>query len=211
MFLEQHCAMWWMKNSHHFFDVNREWPLSRRTVAKNQPASAGDIRDVGSVPRLGRSPEGGHDNSLQYSCVKNSVDRGAWWVLVHGVTKNWTQMRQLSTAQKDVFVSVVINKYSYFPRTWYQADCLVFTCVISFQVLDNTSVQFSCSVVSESLRPHALQHSRLPCPSPTPGAYSNSCPLSQFELTQTHAIQPSHPRLSPSPPAFNLSQNQGLF
>ena len=43
-----------------------------------------------------------------------------------------------------------------------------------------SSVQFSCSVVSDSLRPHALRHVRLPCPSPTPGAYSNSCPLSQW-------------------------------
>ena len=66
-------------------------------------------------------------------------------------------------------------------------------------------VQFSLSVVSDSLRPHGRQHARLPCPSPTPGAYSNSCPLSR------DAIQPSHPLLSPSPPTFNLSQHQGLF
>ena len=58
---------------------------------------------------------------------------------------------------------------------------------------------FSRSVASNSLRPHGLQHTRLPCPSPT------------LELTQTHvqrvgdAIQPSHPQLSPSPPSFNLS------
>ena len=43
-----------------------------------------------------------------------------------------------------------------------------------------SSVQFNCSVVSDSLRPHGLQHTRLPCPSPTPGACSNSCPLSQW-------------------------------
>ena len=43
-----------------------------------------------------------------------------------------------------------------------------------------SSVQFSCSVMSDSLQPHGLQHSRLPCPSPTPGVYSNSCPLSQW-------------------------------
>ena len=50
----------------------------------------------------------------------------------------------------------------------------------AFSVKDQvSSVQFSCSVVSDSLRPHGLQHARLPCPSPTPGAYSNSCPLSQ--------------------------------
>ena len=61
------------------------------------------------------------------------------------------------------------------------------------------------SVVCDSLRPHGLQHARLPCPSPTPGVYSSSCPLSH------DAIQPSHPLLSPSPPTFNLSQHQGLF
>ena len=43
-----------------------------------------------------------------------------------------------------------------------------------------TSVQFSCSVVSNSLWPHGLQHTRPPCPSPTPGAYSNSCPSNQW-------------------------------
>ena len=67
------------------------------------------------------------------------------------------------------------------------------------------SVQFSRSVVSDSLWPHGLQHTRPPCPSPT------------LELTQTHvhwlsdAIQPSHPLLFPSLPAFSLSQHQGLF
>ena len=59
--------------------------------------------------------------------------------------------------------------------------------------------------MSNSLQSHGLQHARLPCPSPTSGVYSNSCPLS------CDAIQPSHPLLSPSPPAFNLSQHQGLF
>ena len=68
-----------------------------------------------------------------------------------------------------------------------------------------SSFQFSHSVISDSLQPHRLQHARLPCPSPTPGARSNSSPLSG------DAIQPSHPLSSPSPSAFNLSQHQGLF
>ena len=68
-----------------------------------------------------------------------------------------------------------------------------------------SSVQFSRSVVSVSLRPHGLQHARLPCPSPIPRPCSNSCPW------VSDAIQPSHPLLSPSPPALNLSQHQGLF
>ena len=77
-----------------------------------------------------------------------------------------------------------------------------------YKSLAHCWVQFSRSVVSNFLQPHAwthgLQHTRLPCPSPTPRAYSNSCPLSRL------AIQPSHPLLSPSP-TFNLSQHQGLF
>ena len=55
-------------------------------LAKNPPASAGDIKDMGSVPGLGRSPGGGHGNPLQYSCLENPVYREAWWATVHGVT-----------------------------------------------------------------------------------------------------------------------------
>ena len=64
---------------------------------------------------------------------------------------------------------------------------------------------FSCSVMSNNVRAQGLQHARLPCPSPSPG------------ICQTHvhwvsdAVQPSHPLSSPSPPAFSLSQHQGLF
>ena len=68
-----------------------------------------------------------------------------------------------------------------------------------------SSVHFSCSVMSDSLWPHGLQHTRHPCPSPTPGVYS----LMSIEL-----VMPSnhpHPLSSPSPPTFSLSQHQGLF
>ena len=68
-----------------------------------------------------------------------------------------------------------------------------------------SSFQFSHSVVSDPLQPHGLQYARLPCPSPNPGACSNSCPSSWY------AIQPSYPLSSPSPPTFNLSQHRGLF
>ena len=44
------------------------------------------------IPRLGRSPRGGHGNQLRYSCLGNPIDRGAWWATVHGVTKSWTQL-----------------------------------------------------------------------------------------------------------------------
>ena len=68
--------------------------------------------------------------------------------------------------------------------------------------LSSQSLQFRHSVMSDSLQPHGLQHTRLPCPSLIFGACSNPCPLSRCD-----AIQPSHPLLSSSPPAFNLSQH----
>ena len=74
-----------------------------------------------------------------------------------------------------------------------------------WNTFSNESLQCSHSVVSDSWWPHGLRHSRLPCPSPTPEACSNSCPSSR------DAVQSSRPLSSPSPPAFNLSQNQGLF
>ena len=57
---------------------------------KNLPANAGDIRDLGLIPELGRLPRVGNGNPLQYSCLENPMDRGAWWAVVHGVAKNQT-------------------------------------------------------------------------------------------------------------------------
>ena len=57
-------------------------------VVKKPPVNTGDKRDEGWIPGLGRSPEGGHGNPLQYSCLEHPMDRGAWWAIVHGVTKS---------------------------------------------------------------------------------------------------------------------------
>ena len=62
-------------------------------VVKNLPANAEDIRDLGSIPGLGRFPGGGNGNPLKYSCLENPMDRGAWWATVHRVTKRWTQLK----------------------------------------------------------------------------------------------------------------------
>ena len=61
-------------------------------VVKNPPPSAGDVRDTGLIPELERSPGGGHGNPLQYSCLENPMDRGAWGATVHGITKNRTRL-----------------------------------------------------------------------------------------------------------------------
>ena len=77
---------------------------------------------------------------------------------------------------------------------------------ISFQ--NDHSAQFSCSVVSDSLRPHGLQYTRLPCPSPTPGSYSNSCPSPQWShSTISSSVVPfsSHLQSSPASGSFPMS------
>ena len=65
-------------------------------MVKNLPASAGDIKDTGLIPELGRSPGGGHGNPLQYSCLENPMDRGGWRAAVHGVAKSRTRLSDLA-------------------------------------------------------------------------------------------------------------------
>ena len=93
--------------------------------------------------------------------------------------------------------------------TWFSVILWGLTWSCSWSVCSSwwllNSVQFSHSVVSDSLWPHESQHTRPPCPSPTPRVYPNLCPSSG------DVIQPSHPLSSPSPSAPNPSQHQGLF
>ena len=61
----------------------------------NSPANAGDIRDSCRIPGSGKYPRGGNGNPLQYSCLETSMDRGAWWATVHGLTKSETRLNDL--------------------------------------------------------------------------------------------------------------------
>ena len=61
-------------------------------MVKNLPANAGGARDAGSIPGSRRAPGGGNGNPLQYSCLGNPMDRGAWWAAVHGVAKSQTRL-----------------------------------------------------------------------------------------------------------------------
>ena len=73
-------------------------------VVKYPPANAGDIRDAGSTPGLGRAPGGGHGSPLLYSCLENPMDRGAWRATVHGVAQSQIQLKRLSTYARGVLV-----------------------------------------------------------------------------------------------------------
>ena len=72
------------------------------SVIKNPPANAGDGGDVGLIPGSERSPGGGSGNPLQYSCLENPMDRGAWWATVHGAAKSRTQLSNSTGKQYTV-------------------------------------------------------------------------------------------------------------
>ena len=71
------------------------------SVVKNLPANAGDTGVSGSVPGLGRSPGEGNGNPLQYSCLENPMDRGAWCAIVHGVIKSRTRLNDYKQQQQE--------------------------------------------------------------------------------------------------------------
>ena len=66
---------------------------------KESACIAGAAGDMGSIPGLGRSPGGGHDNPLQYSCLENPRDRGAWWATIHWLSQSWTQLKRQRAAR----------------------------------------------------------------------------------------------------------------
>ena len=118
-------------------------------------------------PWVGKIPWRRNGNPLQYSCLENPMDGGAWLATVHGVAKSWTRLS------------------------------------------DFTSVQFSHSVMSDSLQPHGLQHASLPCPLLSPRICSNSCPLS---WPWNHLILCLPLLLLPSVfPSIRVFSNESLF
>ena len=86
------------------------WDSQVELVVKNLPANAGNLRDTGLIPGWGRSPGRGHGNLLQYSCLKYSMDSGAWQATVHKVAKSWTQLKQLSIHEHK-YVHMYIDIY----------------------------------------------------------------------------------------------------
>ena len=81
------------------FGVPSTWKGASQVafVVKNPPANAEDVRDVGLIPRLGRSPGGGHGYPLQYSCLENSMDGRAWQATAHRVVESQAQLKRPRT------------------------------------------------------------------------------------------------------------------
>ena len=84
-------------------------------MVQNLPANSGDTRDAGLIPRSGKFPGGGNDSPLQYSCLENFMDRGAWWTAVHEVAKSQTQLSIQAMCCLHVCVSYKTSKQT---RHW---------------------------------------------------------------------------------------------
>ena len=91
-------------------------------MVKNPPANAGDARDLGLIPGLGRSSGEGNGNPLQYSCLENSMDRGALWAIVHEVGKR----HKLSTHRQRKHASLLAS--GVFSNPWPSLACKGITC-----------------------------------------------------------------------------------
>ena len=126
-------------------------------AVKNLPANAGDARDAGSIPESERSPGVGHGNLLLYSCLENPMDKGPWWLTVHGVTKtqlsNWAQTS--THIQFSVKIPLQSPKYNYYLSPYVVSHLLyaeffwqLFTCSHSFSP-SHTSF---CSTCYENTR-----------------------------------------------------------
>ena len=91
-----HCLALWRQEVQSCCPLTQAWASQMALVVKNPSANAGDTRDACSIPGSRRSPREGHGNPLQYSCLENPMDRGAWWATVHGVTQSQTWLKRLS-------------------------------------------------------------------------------------------------------------------
>ena len=108
-------------------------------VVKNLPANAEEIKDVDLIPELLRSTGGGPSNSLQYSCLENPMDRRAWKLIVHGVTKSWTRLKWLSTHKMVIFFFNTIVTFNIPGRD--NSSILNFTLCINTVSVGRTRVQ----------------------------------------------------------------------
>ena len=117
-------------------------------VVKTLPVNAGDVRDMGLIPGSGKSPGGGYGNSLQYFCLENPRDRGAWWATDQRITKNQTQWKRLNThvytAKYFYLLHLLLFRF-YFPDTssttlfitvyllYYIISCYLFLAVLALR------------------------------------------------------------------------------
>ena len=147
-------------------------------------ASACNAGDPGSIPGSGRSPGEGNGNPLQYFCLGNPMDAGAWWPTVHRVAKSRTQLSDftfLFTWSKLLRILIA------FIELWITMEENAKIKILArrkwmFELLRENQAFVVVHLLSHVwlFATHGLKHGRLPCPSLSPRVWSNSCQLSQW-------------------------------
>ena len=102
-----------------------------RKIPWRRPANAGEVRDMGSIPGLGRSPGGRHDNPLQYSWLENPMDRGAWWALVHRVAKSWIQVKWVSTRTHTHIIMIKFEYLNLGSEYWENTEFVIIIIILT--------------------------------------------------------------------------------
>ena len=98
-----------VNSTKYFIDQQHFKGLPRWCSSKESACQCKRLRDAGWILGSGRSPGGGHGNSLQYLCLENSMDRGAWWASVHGISKSWTWLNTAAHIVCKVFLHLLTN------------------------------------------------------------------------------------------------------
>ena len=148
----------------------------------------------------GSAPGEGSGYPLQYSCLGNPKERGAWWVTVHSIARVRPDVATNHTTTTLMKPQIFAMSSKTFLISFSTTICLKL-CI--------HSVQFSRSVMSDSLGPHESQHARPPCPSPTPGVHSDSGPSNQWchpAISSSVIPFSSCPQSLPASESFPMSQ-----
>ena len=140
--------------------------------------------------------------AFQCSCLENPRDGGAWWAAVYGVAQSRTRLKQRRSSSSKQLTYIHTRQGSDNP--FLDSHNAQYSSIPPF-----SSFQFSCSVLSDSLQPHELQHARSPCLSPTPGVHSDSHPSSQWchpAISSSVVPFSSCPQSLPASESFPMSQ-----
>ena len=126
-------------------------------LVKSLLANAGDVKDAGLIPGLGRSPGGGHGNPLWYSCLENLMDKGAWWATVHSVVQSWTRLKWFTHITHVLaIVNIATMNIEVFVSFWTISSVQSLSCVWLFATPWKAARQASLSIISSRSLPKLM-------------------------------------------------------
>ena len=151
-------------------------------IGKESACNAGATGDAGSIPGLGRSPEGGHGNSRQYSCLENRMDRGAWWPTVCRVTQSQIWLKQLSTPRNSE--GHIRASHCKSTEPWLTLMQIIIIVILLLPLIA------LCDPTAYTV--HAILQARILKPFPSPGDLPNPGIKPKSPTLQADSLQLSH-------------------